>query len=285
MAGIDGLLVLDKPRGITSREALNRAQRWLPRGTKAGHTGTLDPLATGVLVVCLGGATRLADYVQRMPKEYVSTFTLGAASDSDDADGAVTPTPGAADPGEAAVRAGLAGLVGALAQVPPAYSAAHVEGRRAHELARRGEEVNLDARTVEVYSIDVTRYAYPEVEVTVRCGKGTYIRSLARDLGASLGVGAYVSALRRTRVGPFTPDLAPPPDATPEQALARLLPTEMALAGLPRVELPADALRRLRQGQAVPHAAAGVCAVFDGPKVAAVALGDGAMLRPVKVLV
>jgi len=284
MGEIDGLLVLDKTAGMTSRDAVNKAQRWLPRKAKVGHTGTLDPLATGVLVLCLGRATRLAEYVQRMPKEYASAFVLGATSDSDDADGTVTMTPDAADPGEAAVRDGLARLIGTLSQVPPAYSAAHVDGRRAYDLARRGEEVKLDARAVDVYSIDVTRYVWPVLDVVVRCGKGTYIRSLARDLGAALGVGGYVTALRRTRVGPFTVDLAPPADATAEEALARVLPPELALAGLTRVELSADALRRLRQGQAVACDAVGECAVYDGARAVAIAEGDGAGLRPVKVL-
>src|SRR5262249_9674427 len=181
-AAWDGLLVLDKPAGITSRSAVDRALRWFPRRTRLGHAGTLDPLATGVLVLCLGGATRLAEYVQRMGKTYTSTFVLGATSDTDDADGTVTPVPGAADPGRGAVAAALAGLVGTLEQVPPAFSAAKVTGRRAYDLARRGEEVPLRPRPVEVYGIDVLRYEYPFLDVEVRCGKGTYIRALARDL-------------------------------------------------------------------------------------------------------
>lgn len=284
MTDIDGLLVLDKPGGMTSRDAVNRAQRWFPRRTKIGHTGTLDPLATGVLVLCLGPATRLAEYVQRMRKAYRSTFVLGARSDSDDADGTVAPTPGAADPGESAVREGLARLVGTLSQVPPAYSAAHVEGQRAYDLARRGEEVKLDARAVEVYGIDLLRYEWPELDVEVRCGMGTYIRSLARDLGEALGVGGYVRVLRRTRVGPFAPEQAAPLDATPDQAGAKLLPSALALAELERVEVDEGRLRKLCQGQAVPHAASGECAVFAAGRPVAVALGDGAFLRPVKVL-
>lgn len=277
MSELNGLLVIDKPPGLTSREAVNRVQRWFPRRTKIGHTGTLDPLATGVLVLCLGSATRLAEYVQRMSKTYHSTFVLGARSDSDDADGTITETDGASDPGEDAVRAGLAQLVGTQEQVPPAYSAAHVEGQRAYDLARRGETVHLAARTIDVYAIDVVRYHWPEVEVEVRCGKGTYIRSLARDLGAMLGVGGYVRVLRRTRVGPFTPEQA----AT---GRADLLPTALAVTELPGVHLNEAEGRRLRQGQSVPNPATGEVAVFVNGEVVAVAHGEAGVLRPLKVI-
>jgi tRNA pseudouridine55 synthase len=246
---LDGLLVLDKPGGITSREAVDRALRWFPRGTKIGHTGTLDPLATGVLVLCLGGATRFAEYVQRMSKTYRSTFRLGARSDTDDAQGTVRPGSVTAPPDEGAVRAALTRFVGLLAQVPPAYSAAHVSGRRAHELARKGQEVRLEARPVRVYGIAVLAYAYPVLEVEVHCGKGTYIRSLARDLGEALGCGGYVQVLRRTRVGPFSADDAVPLSATAAEALARLEPAQRALEELPRVTLAEGDARRLAHGQ------------------------------------
>jgi tRNA pseudouridine55 synthase len=280
--GTDGLLVLDKPRGITSRDAVDRAQRWFPRRTKLGHTGTLDPLATGVLVLCVGSATRLVEYVQRMSKAYDSAFILGATSDSDDADGTVTPRPGADDPGLDAVRAALARLVGTLDQVPPAYSAAHVAGQRAYDLARRGAEFNLEARRVTVYGIEVRRYAYPELEVSVECGKGTYIRSLARDLGEALGVGAYVQTLRRTRVGPFTPDMAVPL----EGAAVQLMPTALALAELPRLDVDAATAARLRQGQAVRVESGDVAevAVFNDGAPVGVGGVSGGVLRSGKVL-
>ncbi len=208
----DGLLVLDKGGGVTSRDAVNAALRWFPRGTRIGHTGTLDPLATGVLVLCLGAATRLTEYVQRMGKTYRAGVRLGARSDTDDADGMVT-TVNAAAPDAATVTACLAGFVGDIEQTPPAYSAAKVAGRRAYDLARQGQDVDLRPRRVHVYGIDVCRYDYPHLELEVRCGKGTYIRSLARDLGARLGCGALIQTLRRTRVGPFTTDDAVPMDA------------------------------------------------------------------------
>src|SRR5262245_64141974 len=142
----DGLLVLDKPHGVTSRAAVDRALRWFPRGTRIGHTGTLDPLATGVLVLCVGQATRLTEYVQDMAKTYRAGLLLGARSDTDDADGVVTSVVGAVAPDPVAVEVALAGFVGEIEQVPPAYSAAKLTGRRAYDLARRGEEVSRRPR-------------------------------------------------------------------------------------------------------------------------------------------
>src|SRR4051794_13974295 len=231
----DSLLVLDKPGGMTSRDAVDRALRWFPRGTRVGHTGTLDPLATGVLVLCVGSATRLTEYVQQMEKTYHTTVRLGARSDTDDADGTVTPVEEAVAPTREQLEACLQGFLGEIEQVPPAFSAAKVMGRRAYDLARRGEEVTLQPRKVQVYGIDVRRYEYPEVDLEVRCGKGTYIRSLARDLGQRLGCGGLVQVLRRTRVGPFDAADAVPLDADPETVRSRLLPTTTAVAELPWV--------------------------------------------------
>jgi tRNA pseudouridine55 synthase len=285
-----GLLVVDKPGGVTSRDVVDRAQRWFPHGTRIGHTGTLDPLATGVLVLCVGSATRLTEYVQDMGKTYTSTFLLGTTSDTDDADGTVTARAGAVAPDEVAVRRSLATLVGEIEQVPPAYSAAKVTGRRAYDLARQGEEVTLRARRVCVYGIDVLKYEYPRLEVEVRCGKGTYVRSLARDLGERLGCGALVEVLRRTRVGPFDAADGLLPDAATDVARSRLLPPAAALAELPRVTVSATEAARLRQGQAVPVAAPperAEAAVFDAAgALVAVAAVDRAerLLRPAKVL-
>jgi tRNA pseudouridine55 synthase len=291
---LHGILVLDKPGGITSRDAVNRAQRWLPRGTRVGHTGTLDPLATGVLVLCLGSATRLTEYVQDMGKTYRTRLLLGARSDTDDADGTVTPAEGARSPTRAEVEEALRGFVGEIEQVPPAYSAAKVTGRRAYDLARGGQEVELAPRRVRVHGIDLLGYAYPHLELEVRCGKGTYIRSLARDLGERLGCGALVAVLRRTRVGPFDEAAAVSLDVDRATALARLLPVAAAVAELPRVEVSAGQVRRLRQGQGLPlrevglpPTAGGEAAVFtrEGELVAVVGIDPAkGLLRPSKVL-
>jgi len=290
-AACDGLLVLDKPGGVTSRDAVNAALRWFPRGTRMGHTGTLDPLATGVLVLCLGAATRLTEYVQRMGKTYRAGVRLGARSDTDDADGVITAVDAAA-PDASAVTACLTGFIGEIEQTPPAYSAAKVAGRRAYDLARRGQDVDLRPRRVHVYGIDVLRYDYPQLDLEVRCGKGTYIRSLARDLGARLGCGALIQTLRRTRVGPFTADDAVPMDADAATAQARLRPVEEAVAELPRVVLSNEMTRRLCQGQAVPcdelgADVEGVIAVHTAAgRLAATAVYDPVrrLLRPDKVL-
>ena len=251
-----GLLVIDKPSGMTSRDAVNRVERWFPRKTKIGHTGTLDPLATGVLVVCVGAATRLADYVQAMGKSYASRFRLGATSTTDDADGAIAETPNATAPTREAIDAALAKFVGTIEQVPPAVSALKVDGRRAHDLVRKGHDVRLAARTVRIDAIRVTAYAWPYLDVEVDCGKGTYIRSIARDLGAALGCGGLVQTLRRTRVGPFTTEQGIGVDATPEAGRAAVLPPLTAFdQSWLRVALSEAAAVRFRSGQVVEYAA------------------------------
>jgi tRNA pseudouridine55 synthase len=290
----DGLLVLDKPAGMTSRAALDRALRWFPRGTRVGHTGTLDPLATGVLVLCIGSATRLGEYVQRTSKVYRATFRLGARSDTDDADGTVIPVDGAVTPDRATVEAQLAAFVGTIEQVPPAFSAAKITGCRAYDLARRGDDIVLKPRRVRIDRIDVVRYAYPELELEVRCGMGTYIRSLARDLGNRLGCGALVQALRRTAVGPFHVEEAVTLDADAATAYTRLQPPETAVSRMPRVFLKGPDARLLAQGRELEGVRAefvdsdepAEVAVFDEMRLVAIGCFDPrrGRLRPHKVL-
>jgi tRNA pseudouridine55 synthase len=222
---VNGFLVIDKPGGITSRDAVNRVQRRFPRKTKIGHTGTLDPLATGVLVLCIGPACKLADRVQAMPKTYTARFHLGATSSTDDADGEIVATNATPLP-EAAARAALARFVGVIAQVPPQVSAIKVEGTRAYASARKGDPVALAARPVRIDAIRVFGFDWPYLDVEIDCGKGTYVRSIARDLGQVLGCGGLVETLRRTRVGPFTADLGIGPDADAETLRNRLIPPD-----------------------------------------------------------
>ena len=250
---MNGLLVIDKPADITSRDAVNRVQRWFPRKTKIGHTGTLDPLATGVLVVCVGQATRLADYVQAMGKSYASRFRLGATSNSDDADGTVTETPAALAPTREQIDATLAAFVGNVQQLPPAVSALKVAGVRAHDLARQGKNVPLAARVVRIDAIRVTAYEWPWLDVEVDCGKGTYIRSIARDLGAALMCGGLVQTLRRTRVGFYHAEDAITLDHDPSAVDDHIWPMASALSALPIVRISTDTITRFRQGQAVPY--------------------------------
>jgi tRNA pseudouridine55 synthase len=246
---MNGLLVIDKPGGMTSRAVVNAVQKWFPRKTKIGHTGTLDPLATGVLVVCIGAATRLADYVQAMGKTYSSRFRLGATSTTDDADGTITETPGAVPPTREQVEAVLTSFVGVVEQQPPDFSALKVAGTRAHDLARSGQDVQLEARPVRIDAIRLTAYAWPFADVEVDCGKGTYIRSIARDVGAKLGCGGLVQVLRRTRVGPFVAEQGTGLAANP--ANIKLLPMAAAVAGLRQLRIGADDAKRLRQGQPI----------------------------------
>jgi tRNA pseudouridine55 synthase len=295
MPTLNGLLVVDKPAGRTSRDVVNEIQRRLPRGTRIGHTGTLDPLATGVLVLCLGPATRLAEFVQDMPKTYCAGLLLGTTSDTDDADGMVTPVADALLPNEVQVRAALQGFVGEIDQVPPAFSAARVTGQRAYDLARRGQAVQLAPRRVFVHGIDVERYVFPRLDLVVRCGKGTYIRSLARDLGERLGCGALVEALRRTQVGPFMANEGLSLETPPAELHRHLLAPDAAFAGMPSLQLRPGVGRRLAHGQAVPlgeAASAGdlrrgkLVALDEAKRAIAVVACDSArgLLVPVKVL-
>ncbi|MCE9565917.1 MAG: tRNA pseudouridine(55) synthase TruB [Planctomycetes bacterium] len=246
---MNGLLVIDKPAGMTSRDVVNRVQKWFPRKTKIGHTGTLDPLATGVLVVCIGAATRLADYVQAMGKRYASRFRFGATSTTDDADGDITETPDAVPPSREQLQTALALFVGQIEQLPPAFSALKLGGQRAHALARAGKEVALAPRTVRVEAIRLVNYEWPFADVEVDCGKGTYIRSIARDVGDRLGVGGLVQTLRRTRVGPFLAEQGMGLESNP--AKVKLLPISEAIAGMLQVRLDAERKRRFLCGQTV----------------------------------
>jgi tRNA pseudouridine55 synthase len=293
---LNGLLVIDKPGGMTSRDVVNRVQGQLPRGTRIGHTGTLDPLATGVLVLCLGSATRLAEYVQDMPKTYRAGIVLGQRSDTQDADGTIIPVEGAQPPDQATLGAALQTFVGEIDQVPPAFSAAKLGGRRAYDLARRGQTVTLEARSVRIYAINLLNYDYPRLDIEVHCGKGTYIRSLARDLGERLGCGALIESLRRTRVGPFTVEDAVSVDADVSVLRNHLRPVAEAVANLHRVNVTPDITQELCHGRGVPIAAVqagpapahNVCAAFDSDsKLVAVLTWDQHQRKwlPHKVLI
>lgn len=233
-----GLLNLNKPPGITSRDAVNRVQRLLPRRTKIGHAGTLDPLASGVLVLCVGSATRLIEHVQRCQKNYRGEFLLGRTSPTEDTDGSVTELVSPPVPTFESLRDAAGRLVGRIEQRPPAFSALKIDGRRAYDLARAGEKVELKPRPVDIYRLEVLAYDYPHLTLDVTCGSGTYIRSLGRDLAESLGTGAVMSNLVRTAIGPFTLDQAILPDDLRQETLAdHFLPALMAVDSLPQIIL------------------------------------------------
>ncbi len=198
-----GVLNVYKPAGVTSRDVVNTVQR-LIRPIKCGHAGTLDPMATGVLLIGIGPATRLITMLQEGAKTYVAEFVLGQTSDTDDSTGKVEHLPTPAElPTVEIINARLQSMTGVVSQVPPDFSAVHVDGQRAYDLARRGEAVELAAKNVEIHSVRLLSYAWPRLELEIICGSGTYIRSIARDLGKALGCGGLMSRLERTRVGAF----------------------------------------------------------------------------------
>jgi tRNA pseudouridine55 synthase len=257
----DGVVLYDKPAGITSHDVVARVRRTFPRGTKVGHAGTLDPFATGLLLVLVGRATRVQRFLMELPKTYVVTARFGAVSTTGDPEGEITET-GAVPVGELALPAGR------IRQRPPAYSAVKVDGRRAYALARAGVEVELAERQVEVYRFEQLAANGPHREFLIECSSGTYVRSLIADLGD-----AYCESLRRTRIGHF--DLA---DADPE----RIVPLDEALSFLPEQRLAGEAARRAAHGGAVPGTASRFVRLSDDEGLIALAepTADG-RLRPV----
>jgi tRNA pseudouridine55 synthase len=269
-----GFLNIDKPAGMTSHDVVAHIRR-AARQKRVGHAGTLDPAATGVLVVALGNATRLIEYVQdSTSKRYLATVQLGTTTTTDDAEGEVLTTSAVPPFDRAAIEQALEPFCGEIMQVPPMYSALHHQGRRLHELAREGIVVELAARPVVIERLELIDWIAPLLTLDVMCSKGTYIRSLARDLGEALGCGAHLQALRRTAVGTFLIEDAVPLDrvagwqgdkvtkaldtitltpAPPHLVTlsARLLPPEIAVADWPAVALGSVAAQRVRNGLAI----------------------------------
>ena len=256
-----GVLLVDKPGGMTSHDVVARARRAL--GTrKIGHAGTLDPMATGLLILGVEAATRLLTFIVGLDKTYIATIRLGATTDTDDGDGTIQAVTDAAAVTTPAVATAIAGLTGEISQVPSRVSAIKVGGRRAYDLARAGEEVELAARTVTVSRFDVIGQNRPESEagrfldldVVVDCSSGTYIRALARDLGSALGVGGHLTALRRTRIGPFGVDGAASLEELADAPLRA--PADVARAVLGAFPVSSDEARDLRHGKRLHGAAA-----------------------------
>lgn len=253
---VSGVLVVDKPIGLTSHDVV----QIIRRGTgirRAGHTGTLDPRASGVLVVLIGPAVRLSEYVSASDKRYQATVRLGSSTDTYDSEGTVTGSSSFDGITEEQFDEVLQKFVGEIEQVPPPYSAIKVKGRKAYEMAREGEEVDLEPRKIQVYSLEVLEWAPPEVVIDVYCSSGTYVRSLANDLGNDLGCGAHLIGLRRTKSGRFTLR-----DAVPLRRLQEafdagnwyrnLIPAAEALADWPIVELNGDDVELVRHGHRIP---------------------------------
>ena len=273
-----GIVVLYKPKGESSRTTLNRLQRAvlsrhkrlleslhdepkllaelkLRKPPRVGHAGTLDPLAEGVLVACVGEATKLIETIQMLPKHYVGTFQLGVTSDTEDIEGPLTELSNPPQPSLEQLQNAAMQFVGRISQRPPAFSALKVDGKRAYQLARKGGTVELKPREIEVYQISLREYHYPIFRLGIECGSGTYVRSIGRDIGESLGSGAVMTALTRDWIGPFLIENALPPtvfdDPASEIWLERLLPLEIGVAHLPQVVLDDQTLHKIRHGQPV----------------------------------
>jgi tRNA pseudouridine55 synthase len=258
-----GILLVDKPMGITSHDVVSRTRR--AAGTrKVGHAGTLDPMATGLLILGLNAATRLLTFMVGLDKEYVATIKLGVATTTDDAEGEVVRATSTRSVTDASIAEGVAKLTGTISQVPSSVSAIKVDGKRAYALVRAGESVELSAREVTVSAFEVLGRRGDEVDVRVECSSGTYIRALARDLGADLGVGAHLTALRRTRIGPFTLGNAIGVEDM-DVAAAMIAPAEAASALFASVALDEQQTIDLGHGKRFSVAAA------DGSPIAALA--------------
>jgi len=238
-----GFLNVSKPRGISSRGAVNVVQR-LVRPSKVGHAGTLDPMASGVLVVAIGRATRLVEYLHRFPKGYRAEFALGRSSPTDDTEGEITMLEDAPLPSLAEVRKAAEVFVGTLWQTPPVFSAVKVGGKRSYRMARKGRAVALSPRAIEMHRCEVISYEYPHLVLDIECGSGTYVRAIGRDLATALGTRGVMTALERTFVGPF--DLASSVELEAiclERIASALKPMRMALSSLADITID-DATRR-----------------------------------------
>jgi len=289
---VDGWVILDKPVGLGSTPAVGKVRR-LFGAQKAGHGGTLDPLASGVLPIALGEATKTVPFVMDGRKEYRFTLCFGQARSTEDAEGEVTATSDLR-PTDEGIRSALAPFVGDIEQVPPAFSALKIEGKRAYDLARTGQPVALKARRVLIERLELLgRPDTDHADFVVSCGKGTYIRSLGRDLALSLGTVGYLSALRRTAVGPFREEAAislPKLEALGHipALLGALAPVATALDDIPALALTEAQADRLRQGQPVlltrdaPPSGA-LLRAETGSRLVALVRSDGASLQPVRV--
>ncbi|MEW4530855.1 tRNA pseudouridine(55) synthase TruB [Maioricimonas sp. JC845] len=261
-----GLLSINKPAGMTSRDVVNVVQE-LVRPAKIGHAGTLDPLATGVLIVCIGPATRLVQYIQELPKRYDARFELGRRSDTDDTEGTVEDLPDAPRIERDQLEQLLPRFVGRIEQVPPVYSAVKVRGQRAYDRARAGKPVELKPRPVTVYRIDLTEFDYPRFCLDVECGAGTYIRAIGRDLGNSLGSAAVMTALQRSAIGPFRVENAVQlDDITADSIRGLLQDPAVAFRNYPSYQALADEAEQFRQGR--PLRIPGADTLPDGRTIA-----------------
>lgn len=276
---------MDKPTGMTSARAVAMVKRALPKKTKVGHTGTLDPLASGLLVLMIGSATRLSRYIGEMDKSYTATAQFGAISDSLDADGEIEKLDGEL-PARDDLESSLPDFTGRIEQIPPMASAIKIDGKRLYALHREGKTVEREARTVEVHDLTLDNYdpETGEAQFYVRCGGGTYVRSLVADVAEAVGSGAYLTALRRESVGGFSVVNAVKPEGL-DGIENHLLPPEVALSGMPRFEVDDEAAQLVGNGRSLDSfGEVGAVAVMHGDELLAVYRDDGETARPEVVL-
>ena len=283
MTSESGLVVVDKPGSMTSHDVVSRVRR-LAGTRKVGHAGTLDPMATGVLVLGLNRATRLLGHLTLTDKRYDATVRLGGTTTTDDADGDLVSSSPTDHLSEDDVRSALSSLVGEIDQVPSSVSAVKVDGRRAYARVRAGEEVELSARRVTIHAIDVVSLDLPEVKVAVHCSSGTYVRAIARDLGAALSVGGHLTALRRTAVGPFTLADARTIDELTESFTITPI-ADAARASFPALDLDDAQAADVRVGRRLDLALDTTTALFapDGEFLALYREGEDGRARAVAV--
>lgn len=249
-ANLHGGLLVNKPAGVTSHDIVNHI-RHIPdlSGVKVGHSGTLDPFATGLLIVLISHATRLQDELHLLPKTYEAEITLGATSDTDDSTGTLEKLVGPV-PTEQHVIDALGHIKQQTSQIPPAYAAIKINGKKMYEYARAGESVEKKPRPITVYEIILNKYEYPILNISVTCSTGTYIRSIARDIGEALGTGAYCSQLTRTAIGPFELKNAFLPEGLPKVIHSSLIPMEQLVSHIPSIICSEDIVAKYKQGKA-----------------------------------
>ena len=278
---MDGFLVINKPKGITSHDAVAFARRRL-KIRKIGHAGTLDPMATGVLILGIGSATRLLEYIQNTEKEYEAEITFGATSNTDDAEGEISNFPNSKNFTRKEFEKILPEFLGEIHQIPPQFSAIKISGKTAYSRVRCGEVVKMKPRLIRIYSLEIRNFNFPKVEISIRCGSGTYIRSLARDFGARMEAGGFLSRLTRTRVGNFKINQALPLKSIRSD---KIIPIEKGIT-LPQINLTRNEAEKIGNGQKISSRTSEplVAAFFDSCLLAILSREEEKhSLRPEKV--
>lgn len=245
-----GVLNLNKPTGMTSRQLVNIVEKQCPKKCKVGHAGTLDPLATGVLVVAVGPATKLIQYAQQSQKIYLGSFRLGLRSDTEDITGEVERIPNAPEISSSELTSSFERFTGEIQQTPPQFSAVKVNGVRAYKAARKGETVDIKPRPAHIYSLRLVDFNFPDFQIEIKCGKGTYVRTLGRDIAKSLGSDSVMTALQRTAVGAFSIEQSQSLEATKSLPIKETISDALSIVNhLPKVQLSSDDITRLLHGK------------------------------------